>query len=332
LAVAVILGAAACSSGGASSDTAQPAGIDDTATRAVTSTTVPPLAPVTVTPLGWHLDAAMSRLVCVADGSEVRCAGGLSAKQQSMGQVFRLDPATGKSTAAGNLPSPLHDAAAATVGGHSLVIGGGHGETGIADVVDFGASPSKRVGSMPQPRSDVSAVTIGDRLFVVGGYDGKNSTPDVLESDDGGKTFRTIASLRTPVRYAPIAASDGAIYVFGGKTRVGGADSQTADIQRIDLNAGTVSVVGQFPTPIGHMVEATLGDHVYLIGGRVGTTNTTVAADIWRFDPTTSSVVLVGRLPEPLTDTTAVTVGDRILVLGGERPTPTPAVIEIRQP
>src|SRR5438105_14352438 len=74
----------------------------------------------------------------------------------------------------GQLPQPIHDAAAVTLGGRAYVFGGGTGESGSDSItaVDSagGAVPG---GVLPLPASDVGAAVCGRQECVGGGSTGR---------------------------------------------------------------------------------------------------------------------------------------------------------------
>jgi len=333
-AVAVLAGAG-CSSGSDNSanGTSAPATSGD---ASPTSSTAPPTTAVPADPIAelasWSLPSALSRTACGAEGSTIRCASGLDANRTSSSAVLQIDPAAGSVQKVARIPNALHDAAGTTFDGRMLLIGGGESEVATSAVVDTSSSNPQRVGQITEPRSDVAAVASGDTLVVVGGYDDTSITAGVLTSKDG-VNFSEIGQLVTPVRYPAVAALDGKVYAFGGKTRtLNGNDSQTADIQRIDPATGDVTLVGQFPEPTGHMVAAVLDGAIYVMGGRTGTgTSLTDSSAIWRFDPASGSVTPAGNLPKPVTDSTIAVVDGEAWLIGGERDgTPIDDVVVVR--
>jgi len=261
----------------------------------------------------YRLTAPLSREVVLADGTSLVILGGLDRAQQSAAGVYRLDPATGQLSHLGALPSPVHDAAGAEVGGRWLVLGGG-APTTFDKVQSFSPSAGggQLVGHLPRPRSDLAAATIGGTAYVAGGYDGSRPTPEILATTDGS-SFRQVGTLTDGVRYPAVAASGGKLYLFGGES----GSSVTADIQAFDPGSGQVRVVGQLPAPLSHASAVTLGGQIWVLGGKVGN----AASDqILRFDPSTGKVSAAGQLPEAVTDAGATVVGDTGYLVGGEAP------------
>jgi N-acetylneuraminic acid mutarotase len=258
--------------------------------------------------------------------------GGLDSSEASVSGVFQLDARSGAVRPAGSLAGPLHDAAAASLGGQVLVFGGGTESSSdevqalpaVGGAVEAGASTSE-AGHLPTLRSDLSAVTVGDRAYVLGGYDGHSPIDSVLATTDG-KSFAEVATLPDPARYMAVAALGGKIYAFGGETASGGAGDA---IQEVDPRAGTAHVIGRLPQPTSHAAAIVLGEHIYLLGGEA---NGAAADRILRFDPASRRVTPAGRLPSPLAGGAATTVGSTGYLIGGSGPGGTSsAVVLLRE-
>ena len=166
------------------------------------------------------------------------------------------------------------------------------------------------MGHLPVPRSDLSAATLGRRAYVLGGYDGTAPVGDVLQTGDG-RSFKRIASLPTPVRYAAVVPQGHVIYAFGGET-ASGQDSEV--IQAVDVSTQSVRVVGHLPQATSHASAVALGGRVYVFGGRSGGTATD---RILAFDPVSKRISVAGRLPYPVMNAAAATVGGVGFLVGG---------------
>jgi N-acetylneuraminic acid mutarotase len=267
------------------------------------------------------------RTAAAVSGGRIFVLGGHDSSGATISDVYVLDPRTGTSRRAGSLSLPTHGAAAANLGGHLLVFGGA--SSSVHDVVQQFSPASGRatvIGHMPTVRADVTAVVVGGRAVLVGGFDGVGPQGDVWATRDG-RSFHVIAHLQQPVRYPAVAASGGAIYVFGGLISGGEYDGTFSDaIQRISLPSGTVTIAGRLPAPLAHAMAATVGGRVFLIGG--SSTNGPSAA-VSRFDPATGRLHAAGRLPRPLTDAAVAVVGRTIYLLGGISDQPTADVVTV---
>jgi DNA-binding beta-propeller fold protein YncE len=259
----------------------------------------------------WRLPAPLSRAVALPDGGGVLLLGGLRRSQVTSDQILHLDLARGAATPAGRLAAPVHDAAAALLGGTAYVFGGGARQT-TADVQAVAPGrPALLAGRLPAPRSDLAAVTVSGRVYLAGGYDGRAPSRAVLETADGTH-FRTVARLPRGVRYPALAADGQVVYVLGGESAAG---VESRAIQAIDLRSGTARVVGQLRRGLAHAAAVRLGGRIYLAGGRSGGHATDA---VWRFDPATARVTPAGRLPGPVSDAAAVVAGGSAWLLGGE--------------
>jgi outer membrane protein assembly factor BamB len=241
--------------------------------------------------------------------------GGLTATDTSSRQVLRLSDTGPAPASAGALRQPLHDAAAATIGGRTMVFGGGSATGTAAIEAVFGGgsaagAEARLVGRLPTARSDLGATVAGDRAIVLGGYDGSELARDVLATRSG-RRLSTVARLPIPVRYPAVAAVGGDVYAFGGETASG---KPTPAIQRIDPADGHARVVGRLPAATSHASAVAIGGDVYVLGGMVrgGASDRIVA-----FDPATSRVGIAGRLPIAVTNAAAGTIGSTGYLVGG---------------
>ncbi len=258
--------------------------------------------------------------------------GGLTAADTSSRQVLRLSD-TGPAPAwAGALRQPLHDAAAATIGGRTMVFGGGSATStdAIEAVSGYGSgagAKARLVGRLPAPRSDLAATRVGRRAIVLGGYDGSALARDVLATRSG-RRLRTVARLPIPVRYPAVAGVGAEVYAFGGETASG---KPTRAIQRIDPASGRARVVGRLPVATAHASAIAIGGDVYVLGGTVrGAATDRIVA----FDPATSRARIAGRLPIAVTNAAAGAIGSTgYLVEGlgaGEHPVASVITIRLR--
>jgi outer membrane protein assembly factor BamB len=268
--------------------------------------------------LASPLPAPISGESAVAVPGGVVIIGGLDSSENSASGVFRMDRTTGKLAPVGSLETPLHDAAAATLGDRVLVFGGGAATS--SDAVEAlpapgGAASSGAtatvVGHLPTPRSDLSAVTIGGDAYLLGGYDGHTPTASVLRTTDGS-SFSEVGSLPVPARYIATTALAGRIYAFGGESADGAA---TDAIREIDPESGEARVVARLPEAVSHAAAVTLGGRVYVLGGEAGGAP---VDSIWAFDPATGRTTPAGRLPIAVSNAAVATSGTTAYLIGGK--------------
>ena len=136
--------------------------------------------------------------------------GGLTAADTSTDAVSVVSGATERD--AGRLPTAVHDAAAARLGGAVYLFGGGDGTRQHGEIVRIGGGV---VGSLPAPSSDQAAATIGDTAYVVGGFTGTRWL-DTIVAWSPGRGARVVAHLPSPVRYAAVASAGGKLVIAGG--------------------------------------------------------------------------------------------------------------------
>ena len=291
--------------------------------------------------LPWHLAAPVSREVVVASSGRLIILGGLTASSASATAVYAVRTAMGAARDIGALRAPVHDAAVAVIGRHAMVFGGGSTTT-VATVQAFslgGRSAGTRAataGSLPMPRSDAAAVTIGPTTYLVGGYTGTRPDAAVLGTSDG-RTFKSIATLRIPVRYPAVAALGGRIYVFGGQAVEGPHAGAPVDaIQAIDPARHTVAVIGHLPEPLAGAAAMTVGHELFVAGGEspaarprtagLGTTQLvpprlsrgSTVSTIWAFNPATKRLLPAGRLQVPVSHAGVAVIGSTAWLVGGE--------------
>jgi hypothetical protein len=217
-----------------------------------------------------------------------------------------------------SLPLAQHDAQGATLAGKVYVFGGGS-LSELDHIVSFdpvsGAVGS--VGSLPHAQSDVAVAAIGGTAYIVGGYDGTNWLNTILAYRPG-QPVRVAGHLPVGLRYSAVSAADGKLVIAGGSTPSAASNA----VYRFDPVTGRVVQIGRLPHPITHAGAATLGQFVYVVGGR-GDSDTAQTASVLAINPVTGAVRAVGRLPQPMSDPGVLTVGDAIVVAGGLTPTST---------
>jgi outer membrane protein assembly factor BamB len=261
--------------------------------------------------------------------------GGLDASGSSRTGIETLS--RGQVIPLAHLKTPLHDAAAVAIGRSVYLFGGGQAssEAGIVRL-DPRTGVTEAAGRMPEPRSDLGAATVGGSAYLIGGFTGQTPLDTILAwtpASGTGGAMRIAARMPQPLRYAAVASAGGRIVIAGGLTP-GGPSRQ---VLSFDPASGRVAVLGSLPRPISHATAATLGDDVYLIGGRDA--GGQPVREMVAIDLQTGATTPAGALPAPLSDAAAVALSGRILLAGGRtsdgpvagvlelvarRPSPTP--------
>jgi hypothetical protein len=253
--------------------------------------------------------------VVLPDGSGFLVLGGLATGDTSTSRIVDVDPVSGASQITGHLDLAVHDSAGAAIGGRFFVFGGGSTST-VSVVQAFAAGVTNEVARLPEARSDLSSASLDGTTYIVGGFNGSAMTPDVLATVDG-LSFRPVADLAVPVRYAAVAALANTLWVVGGVTSTseGGTPTETDVVQKVNLLTGQVTVTGRLAQPLGHATALVLDGQIFVLGGRSGTAPSAV---IWRLDPTSGVLAPAGQLPGPVSDAGSVTVGGVGYLVGGE--------------
>ena len=238
--------------------------------------------------------------------------GGLGAGAASTAAVVGVR-GTG-SVARGRLPGPQHDAAAAVLGGHVYVFGGGVAAS-YAHILRYDPATGTVAvaGHLPRPASDVAVATIAGTAYIVGGYDGV-APLDTIVAWRPGRRARVVARMPFGLRYASVAAVDGRLTIAGGTLADGVSD---AILSYDPSGGGAVVQTGVLPHPVTHAGAAVLGGRIYLIGGRAEVSAGRTAA-ILAIAPASSDATRIGSLPAALSDAAVLTLHGRILVAGGE--------------
>lgn len=276
---------------------------------------------VTATTSTWRLPAPLSRVVVLPVAGGLELLGGLLNGDKSSATVQRVALSSGTVTADGTLATGVHDAAGAAYGGSLYVYAGG-AATEVAGVQKAVAGGTSVVaGTLPDPRSDLVAVQAAGKVVLIGGYNGHRSLKDILVSTDGVH-FTVLTQLPVPVRYPAAVVRGNQIYVYGGDVALKPVDV----IQRIDLAAGTATVVGHLPEPISHQAALVFGTTVWLAGG---TTSSGTSDRLWRSDDGLA-FTRAGSLPAPRSDAGVAMVHGVGYLVGGEGSTRFDTVVEVK--
>ncbi|MDA8344666.1 MAG: hypothetical protein M0Z66_04200 [Thermaerobacter sp.] len=253
------------------------------------------------------LPFATDRLAAAFFDGSTYIFGGLR-QSGSTTAIYRLQKAN--LSAAGSLPLPLHDLAAAALGSHLLVMGGGQ-VASSPQIFSYAPATAKvtQYASFPTPLSDLAAVSLGKDVYVFGGFTGSVFSQAIYRIASGG--VARVASLPLGLRYTGAAALNGSIYLFGG-LGVGGYQSA---IYRFTPGKG-VTKIGELPSAAAAPLVAPAQGGILVVGGEVGVNQD--LASVYFFTPK-GGLRQIGSLPRPLGYGALVSLGkDRFVVIGGE--------------
>jgi hypothetical protein len=300
---------------------ARPDSTGHRASRAATTVpTTGPLAPphlvTSISP--WQLPAPVSRTVAMPLDGRLSIFGGLGPGNVTTAGIIEVDPTSGKASQIGTLDTPTHDSAGAILGNRYFVFGGG-AQTVSAKVQAFApdqpgtaAPQASIVGALPSPRADLAAATAAGSALLVGGYDGATASPAVLQTSDG-TAFSVVGQLPVPVRYPAVSVLGDTLCVVGDDLAAGRAD--TTAIQTVDLRTHATAIAGHMALGISHASAVTLGNSLYVLGGRSGGHASDTVSIL---DPATATLKQVGVLPVATSDMAAASLGETAYLVGGE--------------
>jgi Kelch motif len=263
-------------------------------------------------PTGSLVEPVQDAAAVALDGRRAMLLGGLTATDASRRDIRITTPGD---HAAGQLPTALHDTAAARLGRTVYLFGGGTGSNTQSDEVvrvSAAGGAATVVGRLPSPSSDQSAAVIGGTVYVVGGYTGSRWL-DTIVAWRPGAAARIAAHLPFPLRYAAVAAVGTRLVIAGGSLENGAASDRVLEYTPPSRR---VIRIGRLPSPTTHAAAAALGEVAYVIGGR-GAAVDAATARIVAVDPQAKRVRAAGSLARPRSDLAAVTLGNLILLAGG---------------
>ena len=208
--------------------------------------------------------------------------------------------------AAGTLPAGEASAVAAAVG-TGIYLFGGLGST----IFQITPTSDTVVGSLPAPTADAAVAVVGDTAYVIGGFNG-SAELNTIVAFTPGSTPTVIATLPVTLRLATAAALRGDVYIIGGET----AGVASSTVYRFDPTAKTVTAFTHLPHARDREAAATLGAHVFVLGGLNTATGLRTRA-IYSISPRSGVVHLAGILPLALSDMAATSTAGQIVAAGG---------------
>jgi outer membrane protein assembly factor BamB len=167
-----------------------------------------------------------------------------------------------------------------------------------------------RIGSLPAAASRVAAVALPDgRIVVLGGLVAGSSSRQVLIGTP--ERLRSAGSLPAPTHDAAAVLLGKSVLLFGGGEAV-----SAPYVFRIDLGTGSARRLHPLDEPLSDLGAATVGGHVYLVGGYTGTKFASAILRVGRNDRTTT----VARLSAGVRYAGVAALGRSLYVAGGVTP------------
>lgn len=234
-------------------------------------------------------------------------------------------PATRPAEATSRTTTASDDATSHTV----CVFGGGTelsdftctGSTAIAET--FNMREWHHIETTGLPRGGCAAVSVGIRAYVFGGgrsavdiqmYDCSAPTGDEWSRVGAIRSTRLLTCLQGI--HCPAAAElDGLLYIVGGQDALGAI----ASVRLFVPETEQVYHLSEMRTPRAGCSCATLGDLLYVVGGRSGVCSCTamVYSSVETYDPVDDVWGKIANMSEPRDGCAAVATAGRLYVLGG---------------
>ncbi|HEX6701313.1 MAG TPA: hypothetical protein VF101_11330 [Gaiellaceae bacterium] len=206
----------------------------------------------------------------VSLGRSVYLFGGGDGAAQ-LDSIVRVDPRTGRTSAAGRLPAASSDQAAAALRGTAYVVGGYTGTRWLDTIVAWRPGTAARVvARLPTPLRYAAVTATDGRVVIAGGStpDGSASTA-VLAFDPRRAIIRRVGSLPRPTTHAAAASLGDLAYVIGGRGATSGTATSRVVAVDVDGRRRRVWSAGKLRTPLSDLAAtAVAGRRILLAGGR----------------------------------------------------------------
>ena len=228
--------------------------------------------------------------------------------------------------AAGALPAPVQDAAAAPWNGGAVLVGGLTASDVSTDQIVVATRAGARVvGHVPGAFHDSALVRLGRLVYAFGGGNGLAQLDQILRIDPATGAAERVGSLPAPSSDQAAAALGGTAYVVGGYTGAHWLDTVVA------WRPGHAArVVAHLPRALRYAAVTAAGSRIVIAGGSLETGAASSA--VYTYTPGASHVVFLGHLPAPTTHAAAASIGGVAYVIGGRGAavgTPTDRIVAV---
>jgi N-acetylneuraminic acid mutarotase len=166
--------------------------------------------------------------------------------------------------------------------------------------------------SIRTARTRSAATAVNNKIYIIGGEVDRLPSNEVLIYDPKKDDWQSGAAKPTPVMNAPAIALSGVIYVPGGTMENGMASSI---FEALDVTSGKWDTsLSPLPRPLTGHAAATLGDRIYVFGGR---TPDGLNTESYAFDLSDDRWIVLPPMPTPRSQLAAAALSNRIYVIGG---------------
>ena len=229
--------------------------------------------------------------------------------------------------ATGQLAAPVQDAAAASLPGGALLLGGlSAADSSRSDIRLVRPAGDRGTGQLPTALHDTSAVRLGGAVYLFGGGTGASTQSDaIVRISLAGNSATAIGHLPSPSSDQAAAAVRGTAYVVGGYTGAHWLSTIVA------WRPGAAArVVANLPFGLRYAAVAAAGDRLVIAGGTLADGSASRA--VFTYSPPAAHVTRVADLPSPTTHAAAASIGGIAYVIGGRGPalgTPTDRIVAV---
>ncbi len=264
----------------------------------------------------------------VVGGQDVVFGGGASSSVDTV-QAFPSTPSVGTNgssnavaTVVGSLPTPRSDAAVATVGPTSYLVGGYNGTDADAAVLATNDGRTFRsVASLPVPVRYPAVTAFQGKIYVFGGQaitgaQAGEPTNAIQVVDPTRHTVSVVGALPESLSGAVAVTLAGHIYVVGGDSTTPQSTTPGIGSTQIGIKSSSNPGVGKSGAITDRYVAGAHASADLLAATSSATTNT--VSTIWAFDPASGRLEPAGRLQVPVSHAGVAVLGSTAWLVGGE--------------
>jgi non-specific serine/threonine protein kinase len=167
-------------------------------------------------------------VAAAVSGGEIIVAGGYLADGSTTARVDLYQPIRRTWRRGPDLPAPVNHAAAASLSGRAVVVGGYGREGPTRTAVALIGSRWMRLPALPHPRAAAGAVALNGRLYVVGGVTNGGLARSMLMYVPGTGRWTKLPG-PTPRQHLAAVAARGRLYAIAGRSA--GYDTNVALVE-----------------------------------------------------------------------------------------------------
>jgi non-specific serine/threonine protein kinase len=250
-------------------------------------------------------------VAAAVSGSEIVVAGGYLADGSTTARVDLYRP-TGQTWRQGpDLPVPVNHAAAASLSGRAVVVGGYGAKGPTRTAVALEGGDWKRLPALPYPRAAAGAVALNGKLYVVGGVtNGGLARSMLMYVPRTGRWTRLPGP--TPRQHLAAVAADGRVYAIAGRSA--GYDTNVALVESWAPGERRWRRETPLPEARGGTGAAAISRMIVSVGSEApeGT-----SAAVFALDIRSGRWSRLSSLPTPRHGLGVVALGGAVYVIGG---------------